>query len=42
MKLPDNCNSFWEGFMESVSKFRADCKDLSETQIFMLCSEPSK
>lgn len=42
MKLPENCTSFWDGFMDSVNKFRADCKDLTETQIYVLCAEPSK
>lgn len=42
MKLPENSTSFWDGFMEAVSKFRTDCKDLDETQIFVLCAEPSK
>lgn len=34
--------SFWEGFMEQVTEFRTKCQDLSENEMLLLCSEPSK
>lgn len=34
--------SFWEGFMEQVTEFRIKCQDLSENEMLLLCSEPSK
>ncbi|CAH1116548.1 unnamed protein product [Phaedon cochleariae] len=42
VKLPENSTSFFEGFTELVSQFRATCKemDMSETEIFVLCAEP--
>lgn len=42
VNIPDNSASFWEGFTDLVTKFRTDCKDLSEGQIYLLCAEPSK
>ncbi|XP_028135232.1 hepatoma-derived growth factor-related protein 2 [Diabrotica virgifera virgifera] len=42
VKLNDKSTSFFEGFAELVTRFRADCKqlELSEADIFGLSSEP--
>ncbi|CAG9829129.1 unnamed protein product [Diabrotica balteata] len=42
VKLNDSSTSFFEGFAELVTRFRADCKELelSEADIFGLSSEP--
>ncbi|XP_018575965.1 PC4 and SFRS1-interacting protein isoform X2 [Anoplophora glabripennis] len=41
VKVPESSTSFWEGFTDLVSQFRTDCKDLTEGQIYLLCSEPT-
>ncbi|XP_023025077.2 JIL-1 anchoring and stabilizing protein [Leptinotarsa decemlineata] len=42
VKLPENSTSFFDGFTELASQFRADCKDLdlTEAEVFVLCTEP--
>lgn len=41
VKVPES-SSFWEGFTDLVTKFRTECKDLTEGQIYLLCAEPGK
>ncbi|XP_050307778.1 PC4 and SFRS1-interacting protein [Anthonomus grandis grandis] len=38
--LPEEKGSFWDGFMDLVSEFRIRCKDLSESEVLVLCAEP--
>ncbi|KAH1026511.1 hypothetical protein HUJ05_000172 [Dendroctonus ponderosae] len=39
-KIKEEKGNFWDRFMEEVADFRTKCKDLTENEILLLCSEP--
>ncbi|KAJ8923989.1 hypothetical protein NQ315_006765 [Exocentrus adspersus] len=43
VKLPsDNTvTSFWDTFTDLITKFRTECKELTESQIYLLCAQPT-